>query len=279
MRKIPFIFGLLAVISLFNFQDAFSQDRALSRDTALCIRSASCQKLFFATHRANGFGAPENSREAVKKAIDAGIPVIEIDLSVSQDGIIYIFHDEGLEGKTTGKGRIQRKNSQELNNVFLANGETPPRFEEIYALSRGKAVLDLHFKADVMEEVAQFIFEKGSFDDAIFFASGGRQLKTAAKLKKRYPDMIVMARIFGRGEISEIKKIFKPYPELIHISGHDAKDIERIRKLGFKVFVKALEKEDLSRIQDFISHDSGNPDIILTDDPKEWLKRLSDIQK
>lgn len=49
-------------------------------------------------HRANCCGQIENSLLAITKAWEAGADAVEVDLRISSDGIIYLFHDAALNG-------------------------------------------------------------------------------------------------------------------------------------------------------------------------------------
>ena len=49
---------------------------------------------------------PENSLPAFKKAIEKGY-AIEIDLQMTKDGVIVVFHDDFLDRMTNGKGNIK----------------------------------------------------------------------------------------------------------------------------------------------------------------------------
>jgi glycerophosphoryl diester phosphodiesterase len=58
-------------------------------------------------HRgASAASPPGNHRTAFAVALDAGIDHLETDVQASADGEIVIFHDDRLDGITTGSGRI-----------------------------------------------------------------------------------------------------------------------------------------------------------------------------
>ena len=48
--------------------------------------------------------------------------------------------------------------------ALLTNGETLPRFEELYATARGRAIVHVDFKVDVIERTADWIHRHGAFD-------------------------------------------------------------------------------------------------------------------
>ena len=48
------------------------------------------------SHRANICGLIENSLEAIKKSVSSNINAVEIDVRVSKDGIVYLYHDHDI---------------------------------------------------------------------------------------------------------------------------------------------------------------------------------------
>ncbi|PYO57023.1 MAG: hypothetical protein DMD83_11380 [Candidatus Rokuibacteriota bacterium] len=154
-----------------------------SSDVARCIRDSGCQRTFVVSHRAHGFGAPENSRAAITRAVEAGVPLIKIDVRASKDGGLFLLHDGKLDRATTLRGRVEGFTSADLARARLSNGETLPRFADAYAIARGRSVLTVGFKADTVEQVADWIGAHGSFDDLIFFVNTGEEMRAAARAK------------------------------------------------------------------------------------------------
>jgi glycerophosphoryl diester phosphodiesterase len=76
----------------------------------------------------------ENSIGAFKKAIENGYG-IELDVQLSKDGIVYVFHDDDLKRMTGLEGILEDKTSQELDQLHLIGSD-----ERIPCLS---TVLDL----------------------------------------------------------------------------------------------------------------------------------------
>jgi len=74
--------------------------------------------------RAHGFGAPENSRAAITRAVEAGVPLIKIDVRASKERGLFLLHDGKLDRATTLRGRVEGFTSAELAGARLANGET-----------------------------------------------------------------------------------------------------------------------------------------------------------
>ena len=76
-------------------------------------------------HRAyhdRGAGRPENSRAAVRAAVERGYG-IEIDVQPSADGVAMVFHDDDLARLTGVAGAIRDRSAQDLSRIGLLHGE------------------------------------------------------------------------------------------------------------------------------------------------------------
>jgi Glycerophosphoryl diester phosphodiesterase family len=252
---------------------------ASSREVARCIRDRTCHRTYVVAHRANGFGAPENSREAVRRAVLAGVPAIKIDVRVSKDGEIFVLHDGKLDRTTNLRGRIDGLTAAELDRARLANGETLPRFTDIYALARGRSVLTVGFKNDVVERVADWLHANGSFDDVVFFVNTGEQMQAAARAKARYPEMIVMVRLLDtRVTVDSTRAVFKGLPDIFHTERVGAARVAELHALGPKVFMNAVPWEDYIWPVNYLGVRwllGSKLDFILTDEPVPLMRRLA----
>ena len=77
-------------------------------------------------HRAlHGPGRPENSREAILAAVDAGFG-IELDVQASADGAAIVFHDYDLARLTGQSGPVQARSAAELSQMPLLGSPTAP---------------------------------------------------------------------------------------------------------------------------------------------------------
>ncbi len=245
-----------------------------SAEVAACIRSPQCQDVFVVAHRARGFGSPDNSRAAVRQAIAAGLAIVEIDLRLTRDGEVVVLHNARLEPLTTGHGAVQDRALDELRDVRLENGEPVPRFRDIYELTRGLAILDLHFKADAVEAVAEWIAHHGSFDDVIFYLDRPRLIPPAAHLRLRYPSMMVMTHASSRSDLVSARSVLGRSPELVHLSTGRAHDVAWFAAQGVKVAIKVFNLEGLPpdrrrRVRSWALRSGAQ--LILADEPLFFL--------
>ena len=68
-------------------------------------------------HRGASAIQPENSRSAIEKALNFNADGIEVDLQLTSDGKIVVFHDWTLNRTSTGTGRLQDKTLKELKEL------------------------------------------------------------------------------------------------------------------------------------------------------------------
>lgn len=57
-------------------------------------------------HRGASAVAPEGTRAAIREAIRANADMVELDVQMTRDGRLVIFHDDRLERTTDGSGRL-----------------------------------------------------------------------------------------------------------------------------------------------------------------------------
>ena len=71
-------------------------------------------------HGANrGRDLPQNSLGALRRCLQAGARIVEIDIIALADGEFVLLHDATLEDATTGRGRVARHTSAELAGLRL----------------------------------------------------------------------------------------------------------------------------------------------------------------
>ncbi len=103
------------------------------------------------THRALhdlGAGRPENSPAAIRAAVSAGFG-IEIDLQLSADGQVMVFHDYDLDRLCNRPGKVQDHSGAELQKIPLSGGtpdDTIPTLGEVLKMVAGKVPLLIEVK-------------------------------------------------------------------------------------------------------------------------------------
>ena len=107
---------------------------------------------FMCTHYAHrglwGEGAAENSLTAFERAATAGYG-IELDVQLTADGEVVVFHDESLVRVTGCEGSLYEKELSFLQTLRLSGTEdTIPTLREVLRLVDGKVPLLVEIKSD-----------------------------------------------------------------------------------------------------------------------------------
>lgn len=100
-------------------------------------------KVQIIAHRGASGDAPENTLAAIRKALEIGVDLVEIDVHSSADGKVLVFHDVTLERTTNGSGFVGQKPWETLSKLdagswFSADyaGEKIPLLSDVLALFR-----------------------------------------------------------------------------------------------------------------------------------------------
>lgn len=105
----------------------------------------------FYAHRGlfdNESDAPENSLAAFKKAMEAGYGM-ELDVQLSKDDKLVVFHDATLKRMCGVEGNVWDYTLEELQQLRLVgSAETIPTFEDVLKLVDGKVPLIIEYKLD-----------------------------------------------------------------------------------------------------------------------------------
>ena len=78
-------------------------------------------------HRGGSAAAPESTGAAIREAARAGADMVELDVQMTRDGRLVIFHDERLERTTNGRGVLTKTRYADVARLD-AGGWFHPRF-------------------------------------------------------------------------------------------------------------------------------------------------------
>lgn len=108
----------------------------------------------------------ENTIASIKKALELGVDMIEIDVFKIKSGEIVVFHDVNVERLTNGKGKIEDYTWTELQNLTLIGNHKIPLLADILDVIDAKVGLNIELKGantakDVNTLILKYINEKG----------------------------------------------------------------------------------------------------------------------
>lgn len=275
-RKIASAFLIKAVVSVLILSlvqlDAFSQVDQI-RDKML-----NTDELMIVAHRAAHHNYPENSLQAVQEAIDLGVDIVEIDVRVSTDGIVYLMHDQTIDRTTTGSGDIEKLGSCDLQNLTLIfdgknSGIAIPTLREALAVTKGKIMVDLDLKTEKIYEVMSVVNEMDVMDEVIFFDSDWEILE---EIKAKMPEAFLMPRLYKTRQIRKTYRKLEPI--IVHIDPgfNTPKTRRKARKFGIRTWINSLgslDEElrlnpDSPRSHELIENGAS---LVQTDLPELWI--------
>ncbi|WP_078861984.1 glycerophosphodiester phosphodiesterase [Streptomyces sp. NRRL F-5123] len=80
---------------------------------------------------------PENTLRSFRRAEQAGLDQVELDLHLSKDGALVVMHDAGVDRTTDGSGLVRDLTLDEIRALDAGLGERVPVFEEVLDVVRG----------------------------------------------------------------------------------------------------------------------------------------------
>ena len=105
-------------------------------------------------HRGYAAQYPENTLEAIRAALEAGIPYVEVDIQLTSDKVPILFHDAELARTTDATGSIFERDLAALASVCA--GE-PARFGQRFKTTRIPTLAALVDLLRSMPEAGAFI--------------------------------------------------------------------------------------------------------------------------
>lgn len=149
-------------------------------------------------HRGFSSQAPENTLASFQKAIDLGVPYMELDVHQTADHVIVVIHDESVDRTSSSnhKGKVADMTYQELQDVRVGYterfdsvfaDEKIPTLKEVLLLAKGKIKVCIEIKVyGIEQEVVDIIRETEMMQDVVVFSF---YYPVLAKIKSLQPNI------------------------------------------------------------------------------------------
>ncbi|MHA1711389.1 MAG: glycerophosphodiester phosphodiesterase [Candidatus Freyarchaeota archaeon] len=134
------------------------------------VRSASNVVLVIAHRGASGY-EPENTLRSIRRALEMGADLVEVDVRMSRDGEIVVIHDARVDRTTNGAGYVRDMTLQQLKRLDAGLGERIPTLEEVIHVIKGKVQLVIEIKVPGIEEAVLRAVRKDNVEDAVLITS------------------------------------------------------------------------------------------------------------
>ncbi|MBD0425595.1 glycerophosphodiester phosphodiesterase family protein [Aquisalinus flavus] len=228
-----------------------------------------------AAHRG---GTVENSIAGMEMILAEVPALMEVDVNVSADGVLFLMHDDTLERTTTGTGAIADRNWHYISTLTVEGPDgtrydSPPTLASALAWAEGKTILELDIKRAVdYDDVVAAVKQAGATDRIIYIAYTSAQ---AEKLHRLHPHAMISATLDDPGDLDLIDV---PADRLLGWTGYtepDTKVFDELNAADVEVIFGTLGGRDSidNRLAATGAYDyyadlaRAGVDIIATDQP------------
>lgn len=258
----------ILILSLFLFCTVWQ----ITAQCEYSIRNFPDDKVMIVAHRGNWREAPENSVWAVKKAIEYGANMAEIDLALTKDSILILMHDKTIDRTTTGKGKPQDFTLSEIQQFYLRDGAGHPTqmriptLEEVLKVAKGKIFLNLDKGFNYIGLVYPMLKKYDMLQEVLFKGNVSYELfnKSYGAIKNEIIFMPIVRLSKGQGlsMIQEYINNYTPYGFEFTVGKTEENliNFQFLRDKGIKVWVNAL----------WYYHNAGNNDDVALENPNVY---------
>jgi glycerophosphoryl diester phosphodiesterase len=198
------------------------------------------KNVLLVAHRGASFYEPENTLRAVKRAIELGADMVEVDVRLSKDGFVVVIHDETVDRTTDGTGYVEKKSLKELKNLDAGLGEKIPTLDEVIETVKGKVKLVIELKKQGFEDkVIEILRQKDFVEDAILTSFFHKAVKKVKELNSRIKTGIIFR--CSPVDVTDLALKSKAdilFPEYKYVN---SEMVDEIHRKGLEVYVWTID--------------------------------------
>ncbi len=189
-------------------------------------------------HRGASADERENTIRAFERAIELGADYVELDVQVSADGALVVFHDLDLDRLTPLRGPLRRRPLAELREHDI------PLFEDVIELTRGRIGVMAELRSAYLFRRHDLIGRTAALlgDDDVLLSFGRRTLQEA---RRRKPSLRLLQHVGYGVSIRSASRY--AWAVGFHDPRVTGRGVARARKLGLETTVSTVN--DASRMR------------------------------
>ncbi len=237
------------------------------------------KRVIVIAHRGANKFAPENTLAAFRKAIELECDYVELDVRRTKDGALVLMHDNTVDHRTDGKGKVEELTLAEIKALDAGikhgaqwAGERVPTLDEALAECKGKIKVYVDNKAGPPDEVIAAIERHRMLKDVVVY--GG--VETLRQFKKLRPKIWIMPdHPSGLPEMAALAADLKPETFDGNLRSWTKDQVDAAHKSGVQVWVDNLGENDNEA--GFRKAIDMGVDAIQTDHPDVLIKFLRAI--
>ncbi len=223
--------------------------------------------------------APENTLAAFKMAYENGADGIELDVQLSKDEKIIVFHDKSLSRITGQRNRINELSLEEIKTLdggswfdIKFSGEKIPTLREVFESNPQDKNINIEIKGSNIRIIDQVILLIKEFNIQSKVIVSSFNTKFLKIISSKYPEikigLLALPNIAGFWHRKYINQSLKP--DALHVFYKDvsAKMIEEAHSKGQTVHAYTVnDPEEMDILF------SKKIDMLMTDDPILGIKQ------
>jgi len=149
-------------------------------------------------HRGDTTNAPENTLFAFKQALNLGADGIELDVRLTKDEQLVVFHDRCLERTSNGSGPVNHSTLDEVRSLDAGswfgsgfNGEQTPTLDEVFETLPSDFLINVEMKVImkgmrlIAHKVAEVVRRHSRWDSTLVASFNPISLYELKKIEPR----------------------------------------------------------------------------------------------
>ena len=278
--SVPFI---RAIVAQRSYKSAEEIEESIRPSIPASLKEGRYQ---ICAHRGYWKEAPENSIQAIEKAILNKIDYIEIDVRMTKDGKLVLMHNSTINEVTNGTGKVSELTYDEITSFYMYHGtelttERVPLLSEALMSARGKIYVDIDMKISDYRAVYEVVKKCGMLSQSMFTVY---EVPNAAKLVNIDKGVNVFPVIYSMEELEQYMALVKNL-SIVQFNPRTWKD-EILNKAydngiaGFmNVYINSDEtpiKDNYRKVDEFVKLRGT---VVQTDFPVELKMYLDKLNK
>ena len=221
-------------------------------------------------HRGAPILAVENTIESFNKAFEAGIQGIELDVQLSKDGVLVVFHDWSLKNLTGYSENIEDMDYLEIREIAHANNYQIPILSKVLEICPKGKLINIEIKSrhylntQLVTKVVNMIYKYKIEKFVVISSFNPFVLRFAKKLAPNFKTAYLWSSKYTSFLFNSPLWILMCQPDGFHIdiNNADEKNISWVRKNNLNVLAFTVNNAaDVSKAREL------GLDGIFTDDP------------
>jgi len=198
-------------------------------------------------HRGEHREHPENTLPAYRAAIELGCDYMEVDVRTTADGALAAIHNDTLDGRTNGRGRVEDMTLAQIRKLDAGvkfherfRGTRVPAFDEVLALARNRIEVYVDAKRVTAPDLVTALRRHQMERHSVVYGA----LPLLGAIAKLAPEIRIMPEAVSEAVLRE--SLAKLRPRVVAFDARDFRDevIRIARAAGAGIFVDRLGSDD-----------------------------------